>query len=420
MTIEVRSFGCRLNGAEAETMRVLALDARLERLTVINTCAVTQDAARQAGQAVRRAVRERPDDRIVVTGCAAQTDPGRFAAPGSRVTVIDNARKLDPAIWRALRLDGGLESAPMRPVHPADAPAAPVAPVASDASAGRVRAFVAVQTGCDHDCTFCIIPAGRGRSRSMPVARVIDAVRVAVEGGVREVVLTGVDITAYGQDGPGARRLGGLVKAILAAVPDLPRLRLSSIDSVEADRDLLDALATEARLMPHLHLSLQAGDDLILKRMKRRHSVADAVSFCRSLRALRPDIVLGADLIAGFPTETEAMFSRSLDLIAICGITHLHAFPFSARPGTPAARMPAVRPEVVRERAARLREAGDAALLRHLDAETGGTRSVLVEGSGLGRTEGFATVRFPAPVGKGEIRTVRIAGHTGRELLAAA
>ena len=288
-----------------------------------------------------------------------------------------------------------------------------------DGMRGRTRAFVQVQNGCDHRCTFCIIPYGRGNSRSVPMGVVVEQVRNLVEHGSREVVLTGVDITSYGKDLPGEPKLGVLVKSILRHVPELERLRISSIDSVEADRDLLDAFAGEARLMPHLHLSLQAGDDLVLKRMKRRHLRADAIGFCAEVRRLRPDVVFGADIIAGFPTETEEMFQRSLDIVEECGLTHLHVFPFSSRPGTPAARMPQVARTVVKERARRLREMGEAAFVRHLASEVGARRKVLVETAQLGRTEGFTLVRFAAAVGAGEIREVTIAGHDGKELLAA-
>ncbi len=414
MTVEIVSFGCRLNGVESETMRELARAAGHEDVAVINSCAVTAEASRQARQAVRRMARERPDTPIVVTGCAAQTEPDRFAALPEVAAVLGNGEKMDPGTWSRLR-DG--EGGRVR-VGDIMAPHGPAA-AATDSAAGRVRTFVEVQTGCDHDCTFCVIPSGRGRSRCAPIASVIEAVRASVARGAREIVLTGVDITAYGKDGPGEPRLGTLVKAILAAVPELKRLRLSSIDSVEVDRDLLDALAQEPRLMPHLHLSLQAGDDLVLKRMKRRHSRDDAVAFCHAVRRLRPDIVFGADLIAGFPTESDAMFARSLDLVAECGLTHLHVFPYSPRPGTPAARMPPVPPAVARERAARLRKAGEVALRRHLDGEVGSIRQVLVEGSGLGRTEGFAPVRFDRLVLKGELRPAHIVAHNGRELLAA-
>jgi threonylcarbamoyladenosine tRNA methylthiotransferase MtaB len=287
-----------------------------------------------------------------------------------------------------------------------------------DAFAGRSRAFVQVQNGCDHRCTFCIIPYGRGNSRSVPMGAVVDDVRRLAANGYAEVVLTGVDITSYGADLPGAPKLGTLVKQILKHVPGLPRLRLSSIDAVEVDRDLLDALAGEPRLMPHLHLSLQSGDDLILKRMKRRHSRADAVAFIRMVRRLRPDVVFGADLIAGFPTESEEMFRNSLDLVGDCGLTHLHVFPFSPRPGTPAARMPQLPRGVVRERAQRLRERGAKALHAHLDAEIGATRRVLTESRDSGRTEHFTPVKFAAPVEPGCIVEPRIAGHDGRQLLA--
>jgi len=282
---------------------------------------------------------------------------------------------------------------------------------------GRTRAFVQVQNGCDHRCTFCIIPYGRGNSRSVPMGVVVDQIRTLSESGAREVVLTGVDITSYGRDLPGDPRLGALIKAILRHVPELERLRISSIDSVEADEDLLDALANEKRLMPHLHLSLQAGDDLILKRMKRRHLRADAIRFCEDVRRLRRDIVFGADIITGFPTEDEAMFERSLDLVEECGLTHLHVFPFSPRPGTPAARMPQVPRDIAKARAARLRERGEAALRAHLDGEIGKRRSVLIESTGMGRTEAFTPVRFHGPSTKGEMRDVLIVGHERNELI---
>ena len=288
-----------------------------------------------------------------------------------------------------------------------------------DAFAARSRAFVQVQNGCDHRCTFCIIPFGRGNSRSVPMGAVVDDVRRLVGNGYREIVLTGVDITSYGGDLPGAPKLGALVKQILKHVPELKRLRLSWIDSVEADRDLLDALATDARLMPHLHLSLQAGDDLVLRRMKRRHRRGDAIAFCDRVRRLRPDIVFGADLIAGFPTEHEEMFQHTLDLVEECGLTHLHVFPFSPRPGTPAARMPQIDRAVVKERARRLRERGALALRRHLDAEVGATRRVLTESRDTGHTEQFTKVLLATPAEPGAILDLKIAAHDGRQLLAA-
>ena len=414
MTVEIVTMGCRLNTYESEAMRARAEAAGHADLVIVNTCAVTAEATRQARQSIRRLARQNPDRRIVVTGCAAQIEPERFAALPGVAQVVGNGDKLKAETWSGLRLDGG-EKIRVDDIFSVRE----TAPHLIDGMRGRSRAFVQIQNGCDHRCTFCIIPYGRGNSRSVAMGAVVEQVRVLVAHGTREVVLTGVDITGYGRDLPGATKLGTLVKSILRHVPELARLRISSIDSVEADDDLLDALATEPRLMPHLHLSLQAGDDLILKRMKRRHSRADAIRFCDEVRRLRPGVVLGADIIAGFPTETEAMFARSLDLVDDCGLTHLHVFPFSARPGTPAARMPQVAREVVKERARRLRDRGEAALARHLSAEVGTRRMVLTESQGVGRTEGFTLVRFPAPVPAGEIREAAIAGHDGRDLLAA-
>ena len=414
MTVEIVTMGCRLNTYESEAMRAQAEAAGHADLVIVNTCAVTAEATRQARQSIRRLARQNPHRRIVVTGCAAQIEPERFAALPGVAQVVGNGDKLKAETWSGLHLDGG-EKIRVDDIFSVKETALHLI----DGMRGRSRAFVQIQNGCDHRCTFCIIPYGRGNSRSVAMGAVVEQVRVLVAHGTREVVLTGVDITGYGRDLPGAPKLGTLVKSILRHVPELARLRISSIDSVEADDDLLDALATEPRLMPHLHLSLQAGDDLILKRMKRRHSRADAIRFCDEVRRLRPGVVLGADIIAGFPTETEAMFARSLDLVDDCGLTHLHVFPFSARPGTPAARMPQVAREVVKERARRLRDSGEAALARHLSAEVGTRRMVLTESQGVGRTEGFTPVRFPAPVPAGEIREAVIAGHDGRDLLAA-
>ncbi|NNM73148.1 tRNA (N(6)-L-threonylcarbamoyladenosine(37)-C(2))-methylthiotransferase MtaB [Enterovirga aerilata] len=414
MGVEVLTFGCRLNAAESEAIRREAERAGQQNLVVVNTCAVTAEATRQARQAIRRAAREHRDATIVVTGCGAQIEPEGFAAMPEVAAVIGNAEKTRPETWRRLDPGGGGRIQ----VGDIMRERSTVAAIAGR-EVGRTRAIVQVQNGCDHRCTFCVIPFGRGNSRSVPVETVADQIRRLVEEGAREVVLTGVDLTSYGADLPGTPRLGTLVKAILRAVPELPRLRLSSIDSVEADDELLDALATEERLMPHLHLSLQAGDDMVLKRMKRRHLRNDAISFCERVRAARPEVVFGADLIAGFPTETEEMFRRSLDIVGECGLTHLHVFPFSARPGTPAARMPPVPREVVKERAARLREAGAAALLRHLASEVGAERQVLVETGETGRTGGFTPVRFRTRLTSGEIVRARIAGHDGRHLLAA-
>jgi threonylcarbamoyladenosine tRNA methylthiotransferase MtaB len=409
MRVEIVTFGCRLNIHESEVIRRDATAAQLADTVIVNTCAVTAEAVRKARQTIRKLRREKPDRQIVVTGCAAQTEPESFAAMPEVDRVVGNEEKLRAKTWtQNHKIDvGDIMAAKETALHPIDG------------LEGRTRAFVQVQNGCDHRCTFCVIPYGRGNSRSVPIDEVVDQVRRLVERGYREVVLTGVDITSYGSNLAGTPKLGQLVKQILKDVPELERLRLSSIDSVEADADLLDALAEEARLMPHLHLSLQAGDDLVLKRMKRRHLRADAVAFCDQVRRLRPDVVFGGDIIAGFPTETEAMFRRSLALVDACGLTHLHVFPFSPRPGTPAARMPQVRGEIVKERARRLREKGEAALQRFLDGEVGLRRRVLTEAGGIGRTEQFTQVLLSAPVERGVMLDLTIAGHDGRQLLAA-
>ncbi len=417
MSVDVVTFGCRLNASESEVIRREAERAGFGDTVVGNTCAVTAEAVRQARQAIRALRRERPQARIVVTGCAAQTEPQTFTAMPEADRVIGNAEKLSAAGWAQARAAFDLDG-PKAIVNDIMAVKETAAHLI-DSFAGRTRAFVQVQNGCDHRCTFCIIPFGRGNSRSVPMGAVVDDVRRLAANGYREVVLTGVDITSYGADLPGTPKLGVLVKQILKHVPELARLRLSSIDSVEADGDLLDALANEARLMPHLHLSLQAGDDLILKRMKRRHSRADAIAFCDTVRRLRPDVAFGADIIAGFPTETEGMFARSLDLVDACALTQLHVFPFSPRPGTPAARMPQLDRRLVKERAQRLRECGAQALGRYLDAEIGKTRHVLVESHDAGRTEQFTPVKLAAPVVPGEIVDLKIAAHDGRQLLAA-
>jgi threonylcarbamoyladenosine tRNA methylthiotransferase MtaB len=418
MSVDVVTFGCRLNAAESEVIRREAERAGFADTVVVNTCAVTAEAVRQARQAIRALRRERPGAKIVVTGCAAQTQPDTFAAMPEADRVIGNAEKLSAAGWAQARAAFDLGAAPKAIVSDIMAVRQSAAHLV-EAFAGRSRAFVQVQNGCDHRCTFCIIPYGRGNSRSVPMGAVVEDVRRLVANDYREIVLTGVDVTSYGADLPGAPKLGTLVRQILKHVPELKRLRLSSIDSVEVDRDLLDAFATDGRVMPHLHLSLQAGDDLILKRMKRRHSRGDAIAFCNTVRALRPDVVFGADLIAGFPTETEAMFQNSLALVEECGLTHLHVFPFSPRPGTPAARMPQLDHATVKERAARLRRRGTLTLARHLDAEIGATRRVLTESRDAGRTEQFTKVSLQTPAAPGRILDLRIAGHDGRQLLAA-
>jgi threonylcarbamoyladenosine tRNA methylthiotransferase MtaB len=409
VSVDVVTFGCRLNTYESEAIRREAAAAGLDATIIVNTCAVTAEAVRQARQTIRRLGRARPHQRIVVTGCAAQTEARNFAAMAEVDRVVGNEEKFDAQTWSSadkIAVSDIMAVQTMRP-H------------AIDSIEGRSRAFVQVQNGCDHRCTFCIIPYGRGNSRSLPVEDVVDQVRRLVGNSYREIVLTGVDITSYGTDLRGAPRLGALVKRILKDVPDLDRLRLSSIDSVEADSDLLDALSNEPRLMPHLHLSLQSGDDLILKRMKRRHARRDAISFCEQARRLRPDVVFGADIIAGFPTETETMFARSLDLVDECGLTQLHVFPFSPRPGTPAARMPQIDRAVVKDRARRLREKGETTLREYLDREVGARRRVLVESNALGRTEQFMPVRLAAPVQPGVILDLAIKAHDGRQLLAA-
>ncbi|CAH1657451.1 tRNA (N(6)-L-threonylcarbamoyladenosine(37)-C(2))-methylthiotransferase MtaB [Chelatococcus asaccharovorans] len=420
MAIDVVTFGCRLNTYEAEAMKRHADAAGADDLVIINTCAVTAEASRQARQTIRRLRRERPEARIVVTGCAAQVEPARFAAMAEVDHVIGNAEKMQAGTWTAVAGTSLAGVVPAERILVGDIMAVKeTAGHLVDGYGGLPRAFVQVQNGCDHRCTFCIIPYGRGNSRSVAMGAVVDQVRSLTENGCGEVVVTGVDITSYGRDLPGTPTLGRLVKQILKHVPELPRLRISSIDSVEADDDLLEALATEPRLMPHLHLSLQSGDDLILKRMKRRHLRDDAIRFCADIRKLRPDVVFGADIIAGFPTETEEMFARSLAIVDECDLTHLHVFPFSPRPGTPAARMPQVDRAVVKDRARRLREKGAEALARHLAGEVGRQVPVLTENAEIGRTEGFTLVRLAAAAVPGRIMNVTIAGHDGHELLAA-
>jgi len=409
MTVEVVTFGCRLNAYESEIIRRQASRAGLENAVIVNTCAVTAEAVRQAGQAIRRARRERPEAELIVTGCAAQLEPARFAAMPEVDRVLGNAEKLRPESFRpageAVLVDDIMA-------------ASEVAGHLIEGFDGRARAFVEVQQGCDHRCTFCVIPFARGRNRSAPAALVAEQLRRLVENGYREVVLTGVDIASWGADLPGRPRLGELVGRLLAEVPELPRLRLSSIDPAALDDDLLRHFANEPRLMPHLHLSLQAGDDLVLKRMRRRHDRAQAIRLCRELRRRRPEMVFGADLIAGFPTEDEAMFQRSLDLVDECDLTHLHVFAYSERRGTPAARMPAVAKPVRRERARRLRAKGEAAMARHLAGRVGGDARVLLETPHRGRTETYLPVEIAAAGTPGSIRSVKITAAAPDRLLA--
>ena len=411
---EFLTFGCRLNAYETEAMKDLARDEGLGDAVVVNTCAVTAEAVRQARQQIRKAARDNPGARILVTGCAAQTEPETFAAMPEVAHVIGNAEKMRRATWAAL----ADPAAASEPVQVDDIMSArETAGHLIDGFGTRARAYVQVQNGCDHRCTFCIIPYGRGPSRSVPAGVVVEQIRRLADRGYREVVLTGVDLTSWGHDLPGRPPLGDLVQRILRLVPDLARLRISSIDQVEADAALMDALG-EDRLMPHLHLSLQAGDDLILKRMKRRHLTGDAVAFCEAARARRPDIVFGADLIAGFPTETEAQFENTLAHVAACGLTWLHVFPYSARRGTPAARMPQVAKSVRRERAARLRALGAARVADHLAAQRGRVLEVLMEAPRRGRTPDFAEAIFTVDAPVGEVQPARITGDDGTRLTA--
>jgi threonylcarbamoyladenosine tRNA methylthiotransferase MtaB len=422
VSVDLVTLGCRLNTSESEVMREQATAAGLDDVVVVNTCAVTAEAVRQARQAIRRIRRERPGARIVVTGCAAQIAPESFAAMGEVDLVLGNDEKLDRSSWTAIA-DFGIDAS--EKVRVADIQA--VRETAGHLVAGfeaRTRAFVQVQNGCDHRCTFCIIPFGRGPSRSVPAGAAVEQIRRLVDNGYREIVLTGVDITSWGHDLPGAPRLGRLVGAILRSVPGVERLRISSIDQIETDEELIDLVVSEPRLMPHLHLSLQSGDDMILKRMRRRHRRADAVRFTETVWARRPELVFGADLIAGFPTETEAMFENTLRLVADCGLTFTHVFPFSPRPGTPAARMPQVERAVVRERAARLRAVGEAALTAHLDGRLGRIERVLIEKDDVGHTEQFARIRVAggavSNLPPGDVVAARVIGRDGTTLIAEA
>jgi len=410
------TLGCRLNAYETEAMKALTDEAGLTDAVVINTCAVTAEAVRKARQEIRRLRRDNPDARLIVTGCAAQTEPETFAAMDEVDAVIGNAEKMRPETWQGLAADfiGETETVQVDDIMSVRETAGHLI----DGFGTRSRAYVQVQNGCDHRCTFCIIPYGRGNSRSVPAGVVVDQIKRLVDKGYNEVVLTGVDLTSWGADLPMEPRLGDLVMRILRLVPDLPRLRISSIDSIEVDEALMQAIATEARLMPHLHLSLQHGDDLILKRMKRRHLRDDAIRFAEEARRLRPEMTFGADIIAGFPTETEAHFENALKLVEDCGLTWLHVFPYSPRQGTPAARMPQVNGRDIKARAARLRAAGEAAVRRHLDAQIGQAHQVLMENPSMGRTEQFAEVRFDQPQIEGAIVPAVIAAHDGQKLIA--
>ncbi|CDZ52645.1 tRNA (N(6)-L-threonylcarbamoyladenosine(37)-C(2))-methylthiotransferase MtaB [Neorhizobium galegae] len=411
--VEVITFGCRLNTYESEVMRAEAEKAGLNNAILVNTCAVTGEAVRQARQAIRRARRENPHARIIVTGCAAQTEKETFAGMAEVDAVLGNEEKLTSASYRALP-DFGVSAEEKLRVNDIMSVRA-TAPQMVKHIDGHVRAFIQVQNGCDHRCTFCIIPYGRGNSRSVPMGAVVDQARRLTESGYREIVLTGVDATSYGADLPGQPSLGYLAKTLLRQVPEILRLRLSSIDSIEADKHLWDLIADEPRFMPHLHLSLQHGDDMILKRMKRRHSRAEALAFTEQARRLRPEIAFGADMIAGFPTETEEMFENAATMAEEAGISFLHVFPYSPRPGTPAARMPQVDRAVVKDRAARLRARGDVLHRAHLDRMVGTEQVIIVENNGMAHTENFSLVAAPRLVPR-ELKRVMITGHNGKHL----
>jgi threonylcarbamoyladenosine tRNA methylthiotransferase MtaB len=409
--------GCRLNAYETEAMKELANAAGLKDIVVVNTCAVTAEAVRKSKQEIRKLRRDNPSSQMIVTGCAAQIEPKTFSEMSEVDLVVGNTEKMNSDIWNEISnkpdFVGKTEKVMVDDIMSVKNTAGHLI----DGFGTRSRAYVQVQNGCDHRCTFCIIPYGRGNSRSVPAGVVVDQIKRLVDTGYNEVVLTGVDITSWGADLPLMPKLGDLVQRILKLVPDLPRLRISSIDSIEADPALIDAISSEMRLMPHLHLSLQAGDDMILKRMKRRHLRDDAINFCLEMRSVRPDIVYGADIIAGFPTETEEMFENSLKLIDDCGLTWLHVFPFSPREGTPAARMPQMDRSIIKERAARLRSRGELAVQNHLAAQIGLEHNILIENERMGRTEGFTEVLFNKDQIKGSIVNAKIVSKSQTQLI---
>jgi threonylcarbamoyladenosine tRNA methylthiotransferase MtaB len=417
VTAQVITFGCRLNAYESEAIRARAGEAGLGNAVIFNTCAVTAEAVRQSRQAIRKVRRDNPAANIIVTGCAAQTEPQTYAAMEEVDFVLGNAEKLEPSSYSDFGV-GSAERVRVNDIMSVRETASQMVESFEGPTQG-VRAFLQVQNGCDHRCTFCIIPFGRGNSRSVPMGAVIDEARRLTEAGIPEIVLTGVDLTSYGSDLPAKPTLGQLVRKILKLVPDLRRLRLSSIDSIEADADLMRAIAEEERLMPHFHLSAQSGDDLILKRMKRRHSRRDTIDFCETVRRARPDAAFGADLIAGFPTETEEMFQQTLNLVDEAGFSALHVFPFSARNGTPAARMPQLGKAVAKDRAARLRAKGEAATARRLLSMIGSEQTLLVEQRGIGRTKCFASVAFDGDAQPATFASARITGLSGGMLTAA-
>ncbi|WP_282170671.1 tRNA (N(6)-L-threonylcarbamoyladenosine(37)-C(2))-methylthiotransferase MtaB [Ruegeria atlantica] len=411
------TLGCRLNAYETEAMKELSAQAGLTDAVIVNTCAVTAEAVRKARQEIRKLRRENPNARLIVTGCAAQTEPDTFAQMDEVDAVIGNTEKMQPETWKGMAADfiGQTEAVQVDDIMSVTETAGHLI----DGFGTRSRAYVQVQNGCDHRCTFCIIPYGRGNSRSVPAGVVVDQIKRLVDRGYNEVVLTGVDLTSWGADLPAQPKLGDLVMRILKLVPDLPRLRISSIDSIEVDENLMQAIATEPRLMPHLHLSLQHGDDLILKRMKRRHLRDDAIRFTEEARKLRPEMTFGADIIAGFPTETDNHFENSLKLVTDCDLTWLHVFPYSKREGTPAARIPQqVNGNIIKDRAARLRAAGEAQVTQHLQAQIGKTHHILMENPHMGRTEQFTEVAFEEPQPEGQIVKATITSVTGTQLQA--
>ena len=410
--------GCRLNAYETEAMKELAHAAGLNNVVVVNTCAVTAEAVRKSKQEIRKLRRDNPKAQMIVTGCAAQIEPKTFSEMTEVDLVVGNTEKMKANTWKKISKSPDFVGVTEKVLVDDIMSVQDTAGHLIDGFGTRSRAYVQVQNGCDHRCTFCIIPYGRGNSRSVPAGVVVDQIQRLVGKGYNEIVLTGVDITSWGADLPMLPKLGDLVQRILKLVPDLPRLRISSIDSVEADSALIDAVASEMRLMPHLHLSLQAGDDMILKRMKRRHLRADAIEFCTKMRMARPDIIYGADIIAGFPTETEEMFENSLKLIEDCNLTWLHIFPFSPRQGTPAARMPQMDRSIIKERAGRLRACGNIAVQKHLEMQIGIKHKILMENNRMGRTEGFTEVLFSSDKLKGAIVDAIITEKTQTQLIA--
>ena len=413
--LDILTLGCRLNAYESEVMRANAAEAGLDDAVIVNTCAVTNEAVRQARQTIRKAHRDRPDAPIIVTGCAAQIDPDMFAEMPEVARVIGNSEKMKTETFRPTSLlDPSAPKAIVNDIMSVTETAGHLV----DGLDGRARAYVQVQTGCDHRCTFCIIPYGRGNSRSVPAGDVVDQARQLTENGFYELVLTGVDLTSWGADLPNAPKLGNLVARILKLVPDLKQIRLSSIDAIEIDDELFDLITEDSRIAPHLHLSLQAGDDMILKRMKRRHSRNDAIDLCRRLRDKRPEFAFGADLIAGFPTETDAMFENTLNAVEECGLDYLHVFPYSARPGTPAARMPQLSGDVVKARAARLRAVGAERLALRLDRHVGTTQTALMERGGKARLPDFAPIRVTgSELAPGALVELHLESRTDEELI---